>query len=193
SNALNNSAHSTNRPSAPVTPQGNPPIRSSTPVVPQQNVNPELSPGNALVEPAVDVQKQKPHLEEARAGDDKISATETVKDSGPAKSPTSPAGEPGKQPAPEPPINITVNPNLLPGILKEAADLLRRNQFYAVEKLLNDKLHDPTCAGIVDRLKKEKSDLAEIQSLRSRAMDALRARAGTVIALKKGTMTGKVK
>jgi DNA-directed RNA polymerase subunit RPC12/RpoP len=78
-------------------------------------------------------------------------------------------------------------------IQTELAPLLRRNQFSDAEKLLNEKLNDPAVAGILDLLKREKCDLAQIQELRSLAIDALRAKVGAVVALKKGTMTGTVK
>jgi len=85
------------------------------------------------------------------------------------------------------------NRKRLAGVLKELGSLLRQNQFTAADKLLDEKLREPASAGMAERLKKEKTDLAEIQSLRGRAMEALRAKAGSVVALKKGTMSGTVK
>src|SRR5262249_18518385 len=85
------------------------------------------------------------------------------------------------------------NRKLFAGVLKDLVSPLRQNQFDAAGKLLDEKLRDPAFAGLSEQLKKEKAGIGEVQSLRSRAMEALRAKTGAVVALKKGTMTGTVK
>jgi formylglycine-generating enzyme required for sulfatase activity/DNA-directed RNA polymerase subunit RPC12/RpoP len=137
---------------------------------------------------------------QARVLKDDISAMETLKDSQPAKAPSlPPTVETAKQqPAATPPVSVKVADkgvarNQLADILKELAPLLKRNQFSSADKLLDEKLHDPGLTVIVDQLKREKSDITEIESLRRRGMEALRAKAGSVVTLKKGAMTGTVK
>ena len=79
------------------------------------------------------------------------------------------------------------------GILKELAPLLRQNKFTAAVELLDARRRDPGFASAVELIDLGKSDVAELQSLRKQAMDALRAKAGTTVTLKKGTMTGTIK
>lgn len=80
-------------------------------------------------------------------------------------------------------------------ILKQLTPLLRTSQFSDVEKLLNEKISDPSLAGISERLKKELMDLAEVRALRQRALDALRAKSGLAVTLSMHGMkiTGTVK
>lgn len=78
-------------------------------------------------------------------------------------------------------------------ILKELAPLLRQNRFVAGLELLDAKRRDAAYADAAELIDKEKSDLADIQTLRNGAMEALRAKAGKVVTLKKGTLTGTVR
>jgi outer membrane protein assembly factor BamB len=110
--------------------------------------------------------------------------------------PISPASVPEKEPAADPNLAAKVaeaNEKKFAAVLKSLFSPLQHNQFSEAEKLLDQSMHDPDCAGILPRLKKEKADIADIQALRNRAMQALRGRAGTAISLKKGALKGTVK
>jgi formylglycine-generating enzyme required for sulfatase activity len=102
-------------------------------------------------------------------------------------------------PDPPPQAAKSVAPNesqqQLSQVLKELAPLLKRNQLNDAEQLIDDKLRDPGLAGISNRLKREKADLAEMRVLRQRAFDALRARNGATVALmmRGAKMTGVIK
>ena len=77
-------------------------------------------------------------------------------------------------------------------VLKELAPLLKRNQFNDADRLLDDKLRNPAYSAIQVELKREKVDLAGLQAFRSEAIAALQEKAGTLVSLKKGTLTGVI-
>ena len=78
-------------------------------------------------------------------------------------------------------------------VLKDLTPLVRKNHLPEALELLDARQRDPAFADVADFIKREKSDLAAIQTLRSRAMEALRGMAGSVVTLKKGKLSGTVK
>jgi formylglycine-generating enzyme required for sulfatase activity len=78
-------------------------------------------------------------------------------------------------------------------VLKDISPLLRQNHFAAALELLDARRCDPAFASVSELIDGEKADVAAIQSLRNRGMEALRAKEGKVVTLKKGGMTGTVK
>jgi formylglycine-generating enzyme required for sulfatase activity len=81
------------------------------------------------------------------------------------------------------------------GVLNQLAPLLRQNKFSDAEKLLDENLRNLAMSPTCELIKKEKADLLEIRSLRQRAIDTLRAKAGSTVTLtiRGAKMTGTVK
>jgi formylglycine-generating enzyme required for sulfatase activity len=112
-----------------------------------------------------------------------------------APSPQTPekAKEVKNEPAEQPPaVHVNKSREQFAALSKELAPLLKLNHFTAAKELLEARRRDPAFNDAVELMDKEKADLAELLVLRNRAMEALRAKSGTTVSLKKG-MSGTVK
>lgn len=80
-------------------------------------------------------------------------------------------------------------------VLTEVVPLLRQNQLGPATKLLDERLRDTATPDVTEKLKTLRADVADVRSLRQRALDALRGKAGGSVTLKlrTGVVTGTVK